>query len=263
MIRYLRLYAYCVAFSCSRAFEFRADFWLRIIMDVIFYILAIALFKTFYLHTPTLGDFNESQAMVFVAAFCLIDGLQMTFYSNGTWWLHRFINRGDLDYYLVRPVSTLFFITFREFSLSSMINLIIAVGLLVWSLSIYPEPLSAWKIIYGSLLILNGAFLFFIVRIIIIIPSFWTLSGEGLTRLFLSLREALEKPDGIFRNIFMRGLLLYILPFGLMASFPTRVFFEDFNPWRLGHIVGVTAGLFLVLLWLWNRGLRAYSSASS
>ena len=44
------------------------------------------------------------------------------------WWLPMLINRGDLDYYLVRPVSTLFFVSFRDFAANSFVNLVIATG---------------------------------------------------------------------------------------------------------------------------------------
>ena len=37
MTRYLRLYAYFLRFSFSRALEFRVDFFFRVIMDTAFY----------------------------------------------------------------------------------------------------------------------------------------------------------------------------------------------------------------------------------
>jgi ABC-type uncharacterized transport system permease subunit len=72
----------------------------------------------------------------------------------------------------------------------------------------------------------------------------------------------MERPDGIFTGA-TRILFLTVLPFALMASFPTRAFFEEFNPYRLLHIIAVTLGLFFVMVWIWKKGLRAYSSASS
>ncbi|MBN8550988.1 MAG: ABC-2 family transporter protein, partial [Deltaproteobacteria bacterium] len=157
MMRYLRLYGYFLEFAFSRAMQFRFDFWFRMLMDSVYYVIAIATFRTFYLHTATMGGFTLDQAMIFVGVTLMIDAISMTIYSNGLWWIPSFINKGDLDYYLVRPVSPLFFIAFREFAAASCLNVLMAAGILAWALNVYPDPIPAWKLLYGILLILNGS----------------------------------------------------------------------------------------------------------
>jgi ABC-type uncharacterized transport system permease subunit len=48
-----------------------------------------------------------------------------------------------------------------------------------------------------------------------------------------------------------------------MASFPARLLLEPFDVAILAQLLGVTAGFCGLTLWVWNRGLRAYASASS
>ena len=134
MRRYLRLYAHFLRFSFSRAMEFRLDFGFRIVMEGMFYALQFAFFAILYRHTALLGGWTADQAIVFVCGYFLIDAIHMTVFSNNLWWFPVFVNRGDLDYYLVRPVSTLFFMSLRDFAANSFVNLLIASGLLVWSL---------------------------------------------------------------------------------------------------------------------------------
>ena len=55
MRRYLRLYLHFVRFSFSRAFEFRVDFWFRVVMDCAFYAVNLAFFTLLYGQTPTIG----------------------------------------------------------------------------------------------------------------------------------------------------------------------------------------------------------------
>lgn len=97
-------------------------------MDLIYYIVNILFFKVIYLHTPMLAGWSEEQMMVFVALYLLVDAINMTFISSNMWWLPQHINRGALDYYLIRPVSPLFFLSLREFSANSFLNLLIAAG---------------------------------------------------------------------------------------------------------------------------------------
>jgi ABC-2 type transport system permease protein len=59
MKRYLNLYIHFLRFSFSKAMEFRLDFSFRILMDVIYYIVNIMLFKVLFLHTDLIGGWNE------------------------------------------------------------------------------------------------------------------------------------------------------------------------------------------------------------
>lgn len=262
MLRYLALYVKFVRFSCTQSLLFRFDFWFRIVMDLAFYGIMLGFYHTLFLHTESLGNFTKEQAFVFVGAFAFLDALQMTLFANGTWTLSPLIRNGELDYYLVRPVSTLFFVTLRDFSLSSLFNLVCAAGILTWALHAYSAEIEFWQYIYGFSLILNGVFLFYIFRVLSQIPSFWTVSGSGLQTAFYILREVGERPDGLFKGL-SRSIFMTILPFCLMSSMPTRAFFGPFDPLMLIHIIAVTLISFMAMLWAWRRALLAYASASS
>jgi ABC-2 type transport system permease protein len=131
MARYLRLYLYFLRFSFSKAFEFRVDFWFRVVMDAFYYAVNIGFYRVLYVHTDLLAGWDERQVMVFVGSYLVVDGLNMTVFANNLWWLPINVNKGNLDYYLVRPVSPFFFLTLREFAANSFVNLLLALGVLV------------------------------------------------------------------------------------------------------------------------------------
>lgn len=260
--RYIRLFGYFVSFSFGKAFEFRFDFYMRIIMDLAYYAVAIAFFKVLYLHTGSLGGWSEEQAMVFVASFCIVDAINMTLFANNLWMLPTYINRGDLDYYLVRPVSSLFFVSLRDFAANSFINLVLALLILVWSLSIQTVAVPLYKIPVYLLLLLNGAFLFYCLNFMANTLVFWTHSPQGFGDIVWTMMKMSERPDRIYRG-WVRKLLTTVLPFAVISSYPTRFLLEGFDPWILLTTLGVSAGFFVTLLALWRFALRNYSSASS
>jgi len=262
MGRYLRLYAHFVRFSFSRAMEFRVDFTFRIVMDVIYYVVNLMFYRVILLHTDALAGWNEPQLMVFVGAFIVVDALNMTIFSNNTWWFPQLINRGDLDYYLVRPVSSFFFVSFRDFAANSFVNLIMASSILAWAIARYPAPLGAAKIALFVALIASGTLLYHLLHMVTLMPVFWTHSARGFEQLFWTCARLMEKPDRIFYG-WVRRLFVSILPFSLVASFPARLLFEEFDWTTLAHILVATGAFGLTIAWLWGRGLRSYSSASS
>ncbi len=262
VLRYTRLFGYFVAFSFSKFFEFRFDFFMRILMDIIYYLIAISFFRILFLHTPSLGGWNEPQMMIFVAGYCMTDAINMTLFSNNLWHLPRFINKGDLDYYLLRPVSSLFFLTLRDFAANSLINLFCTFGILVWAILRYPEPLAAAKILLFLLLIFNGSLLFCGINMIMTMMAFFSHSGQGFGFMAWSLMRFGERPDRIYQG-WTRRILTTLLPFSLIASFPTRLLIEDLDVTTLLHLLGITILFFSMVVWLWNFSLRHYTSASS
>lgn len=265
-MRYLTLYLHFLRYSASRALEFRLDFFFRVVMDLIYYAVSLAFFTVIYGQTPLLGGWNLDQIYLFVCAYLLSDALFMTIFSNNLWWLPLFINKGDLDYYLVRPVSSLYFLSLRDFAANSFLNLLAAAGLVVWAVARYPGELGAGRLAVYVLLIFLGTFLVYLNRLMFVLPVFWIHSSHGLLEVSWSLTHLGERPVTIYRS-WLRLALLTVVPLGFMAWVPAAALFSGpgWGPiWRLLlHAAAVTAGLSALVAWLWRRGLAAYSSASS
>jgi ABC-2 type transport system permease protein len=262
MGRYLRLYGHFLRFSFAKALQWRVDFFFRVVMDCLFYAVNLVFFSVLYRHTPSLGGWTEDQAFVFIAGVFLVDALHMTVFSNNMWWFPFLVNRGDLDYYLVRPVSSLFFVSLREFAANSFLNLLIASGILAWALLRYPAALGAGEVVVYLALLVVGTFLYYVLHLSFLIPVFWLHGGSGLRELYFSLERFYGRPHEVYRGI-LRGVLLTVLPFALVASVPATALFGGLSWHLVLHVAGIAALAFLGMTWLWRRGLRAYASASS
>jgi len=262
MRRYLRLYAYFLRFSFSRAMEFRVDFFFRIGMDLFWNAMYLTFFTVIFLHTGKLGGWNLDQVYVFAGALFVTDALNMTVFSNNMWWFPIFVNKGDLDYYLLRPVSPLFFLSVRDFAANSFLNLLVAFGILGWALARYPEPLGFAPIALLVALVFLGTFIQYLTGMIFLIPVFWLHNADGVKNLYWSLGTTSGRPHRIYRGLVLR-ILTTILPFSLIASYPVDSLFGGEPAATLLHMVAVAAVAFLFMVFLWRRGLRAYASASS
>lgn len=262
MLRYLRLYLHFLRFSFAKALQFRLDFFFRVGMDGLWYAVNLAMFQILFLHTGALGGWNLDQVLVFAGAVFLTDALYMTVFANNMWWLPFAVNTGALDYYLVRPVSSLFFLSVREFAANSFLNLLLAAGILAWALARYPEPLAATQVALYVAFLLVGVFIKYTLNLIFLIPVFWLHTAHGLREIYFSFDRFASRPHGIFPG-WARRVLTSILPFALIASFPTQGLFEGFSLRLVTHMVLVAILLFACMLWLWRCGLRAYASASS
>jgi len=95
-----------------------------------------------------------------------------------------------------------------------------------------------------------------------LLPAFWMHTSHGLREVYFSMTETMTRPAGIFSGWILR-LLVTVLPFAVIVSFPTRALFAG-NPWPVVlHLGVVTAAAFLAALAMWRAGVRSYASASS
>jgi ABC-2 type transport system permease protein len=231
-------------------------------MDLVFYIIQFLFFEVIYLYTPILGGFELEQLRIFIAGYLFVDALNMSVFANNCWWLPIYINNGSLDYYLTKPVSSMFFLSLREFAANSFLNLIIATSILAYFLNNYPVDLDPIKIVLFILLLINGTLIYFFINFIFLISTLWTGSPRGFGDLFFALSHTMERPHRIYKG-FVKNLFIYILPFALIASFPTTFLFSNYE-WKFffGPLIGCT-GLFIISVFLWKKGLKNYTSASS
>jgi len=242
--------------------EFRFDFTLKIIMDCFYYAMHLSIFNILFNTTSTLAGWSEDQGMVFISSVLLIDAVHMTVFASNMWNVPFLVNRGDLDVYITRPVSTLFFISLRDFAANSFINLLIAVGIFATMLSRLQVEYSFLSFVGYLLLIINGILLHYVLQMLFIIPVFWTQSNKGFSDIFFSLGLVMERPDLIYRGA-IRIIFTLVIPMGLIASMPARWFFGPDTPYLSLHLLGVTAVMWGLMLFWWRRGMKVYSSASS
>jgi len=242
--------------------EFRFDFFFRIFMDMLYYGINIGFYKVIFSHTESLGGWDENQVMIFVGGFLVVDAINMTVFANNLWMIPDYINKGELDYYLLRPVSSLFILSLRDFAANSFVNLIAAFGILGYALIQYEGTITIGGLILFLIMLVAGAILRYLLRMCFLIPTFWLHSGRGFDMVFFQLNRFIERPHTIFTGM-MRIMLTSVLPFGIMASFPATLFIEGFTWGVFGQFVAVMLFFSLLVNWFWKKGLRAYSSASS
>lgn len=262
MLRYVRLYLYFLRFSFSKALQFRLDFFFRVGMDGIWYAVNLAFFGVLFAHTRELGGWNWDQMLVFAGGVFVSDALYMSIFANNMWWFPFAVNRGDLDYYLVRPVSSLFMLSLREFAANSVLNVVMAVGILVVALVRQPAPTEPGRLALYLGMLLVGVVLKYALQMLFLIPVFWLHTAHGLRELYFSFERVTSRPYGIFKG-FVGRMLTSVLPFALIVSWPTRALFEGFSWSLLAWMTGVTVAALAAMVAFWRLGLRSYASASS
>lgn len=260
--RYFRLYKSFVSNCISREMEFRTNFYLMLFLDIFWYSVHVIGIKVLFNNIDTLGGLTENEMLFFLANMFVIDAFEMCVFNSNCWMLPDLIRKGTFDFYLIRPISSIFLSCFRYFSFGSFGNLIVSLFFLVYTFLNLSIEFTALTFFIYFLFLINGIAVRFALKFIFILPAFIIIDAQPLQEIRMSAEKFLENPDVIYKG-FLRKILLYIVPYILIVSFPVKSFIRSIGLFEgaMSLIVGVS--FVLLFVFLWNRALKFYTSASS
>lgn len=257
---YLGIYKSYVETSFASDSQFRLNFYLLIMMDIIFYLTNIFGVSFIYDHVELISGWTRFQFLFFIAFMLTIDNLHMAILSESFWTLARDIKTGQLDYIILRPVNTVFSIFFRYTRSSSIFYSPVVWGVLFWLG--YKVELSLLSWILLPLLVLLGFLLTALLEFIISSSMFIMVEGLGINFLRMQMQNLSRWPDFIFSEV-PRRIFTMAIPALIIGSCPVKFLFDN-NQWLLvGYLLLWNIIALMVLIFIWPRAMKFYESASS
>ena len=227
-------------------------------------ILRFAIFTLFIVilvqKTTVLAGYTLDETILFFLSFNLVDILAQLFFRE----VYRFrpaIVMGTFDFYLIKPISPLFralacgpdFIDFI-----TLIPLIFAIGYFINRLNI-TDPLA---ISLYFLLIAIGFIIALAFHIMVLSLAVVTTEIDHAVMVYRDIAAMGRMPIDIYMEP-IRGFLTFIIPVGIMMSYPTKSLLGQLLPFNITYAIGFAISLLFISLKIWNLSLKQYSSASS
>jgi ABC-2 type transport system permease protein len=261
--RYARLLWTLMKVRLNKGMMYSFNFWMAFFTDLSLFILQIVLFSAIFLQVETLNGWNIYQMIVFIGTFTILDAIYMTTYFFGVLTIPDKIRTGALDTYIVRPVNTLFYVSLENIDLGSSILVIPGILMVAYGTGMLGVPVTVWRVLGYIFLLLIMVLLMFILMIIIRTLAFWLVRIDAFCEIENGLVDfSYRIPGVVFRGLW-KLIFFIFLPYGLMATIPTQLLTDvlDGRYWIM--TIGVFAAFWCLGIFLWKRGMRRYSSASS
>ncbi|MEK7648974.1 MAG: ABC-2 family transporter protein [Patescibacteria group bacterium] len=222
-----------------------------------FFFLIISLFS----YTPTIGGYRREEVLLFFALMNAFDVLAQLVWFRGLTEVQRWVQKGEFDFILSKPVSPLFFSSFRIFDFFDLSTAPAMIFFLVYAFqALGPLPLE--QIISGTYLCGIGFVLAYSIVLALSSLNFWTTEIHNAFWLYREAFYMAQYPP----EMFPKGIqytFIYAIPLFVIVSFPAKAFlgYSTFGDIILATVL---ASIFLCgSLALWRSGLRHYTSASS
>lgn len=261
--KYARLLYVFMKVRLNKSMMYSFNFWMAFITDLSIFMLQIAMFSAIFLNVGTLNGWNVYQMIVFIGTFTILDASYMATYFFGVLTIPEKIRTGTLDQYIVRPVGTLFYVSFENIDPGSLVLIVPGIMMVAYGVGMLGITVTAGAIAGYVFLLLVMYFLMYDLMIIIRtlafrfvrIDAFCEIEGELVSFSF-------RIPGIVFKGAWK--LIFYVLlPYGLMATIPAQFLADvlDGRYWLLSLAVGAVFGF--LCIFLWKRGMKRYGSASS
>lgn len=208
-----------------------------------------------------IAGYDLSQAVFILALFNLISSLTQLF-MRGIYIFRQKVVDGTFDFYLLNPLSELFYSLFSYTDPLDLILFIPYVSIMVWAWIGTGFPITFINILILILVVIIAETMILAWHIFMIGIGIKYLEVDNTIMLYRDLERMAAMPIEIYGK-YGSAVLTYIFPFALIATIPARIIFSLYNPWYLlGFALLAVFQLKLSLLF-WSKCLESYSSASS
>ncbi len=224
--------------------------------------LAGSLFSLFLFYRKgyNFQGWRWEEALIVVGVFTFLEGFSSTFLASNLSRIVKHIQDGTLDFVLLKPINSQFWLSFHSFSLWGVPDLLFGLGIIVYA---------------GNLLGVGaGAYLLAIIPLVfgmVIMYSLWFMLGAtsiwftkiyNMTEVLKGLLAAGRFPIGAYPATY-RFFFTFVVPVTFLTTVPAEMLLGRGDPlWTVSS--GCLAVVLLILSdRVWRFALRFYTSASS
>jgi ABC-2 type transport system permease protein len=261
--RYASIYAALWRNSVLRELQFKTNFILWVVVELLWFGLQLCFMSVIYAHTETIGTWSKWQVVLLLGASHLIQQLFTAFFLSNCTQLSEYIRTGKLDFMLLLPVNTRFLVSLRQVDLGGFVNAATAVAVMLYAARQLDVAWSATRVLAFLALVALGVLVHYCLMLALASASFWTVRAQGMVWGYYNLFHIARLPDAAFRGAF-RAFFTFALPILLVSNVPVRLLARTLDSpapicWLLGLSLVCCAGSEAV----WRASLRHYTSASS
>jgi ABC-2 type transport system permease protein len=239
------------------------SFWTGFFVDTAVFAVQALVFWIIYLNADAPNGWDRWRSIFFVGTFTVIDGIYMTLYFFGVRRIPDAIRTGELDLYLTRPVSPLMAISFGSADPGSALVVapgLVLIGISTVNIGVVVTPLS---VLSWSTAVLLMLVLMFDLMLLWQLPAFRLKRTTAFGLLENSLVAFSFRVPGYAYAGVSRVVFRVLVPYGLIATFPTEVFLSGARTVAWLEVLPVVVVFTVLAVFAWKRGLSMYASTGT
>lgn len=258
--RYAALWRACVVQAIRRDLQFRAQAWATGVVALAE--LAVGLVPVLLLGRAAtdINGWTADQLLAVAGCYQVAQSLLSVFVAPNVLKLSEYVQRGELDGMLLRPVDAQWLTSFRWLQPAALTGTFAGLALVAVGLSgvhLTPGRVATALLCFGCGVLLLGA-----VWTNLAYLAFWFEAANFVHDLVIETFSAGRYPVTFFPSL-VRALFVFVVPVGVASTLPVQAVVDGLPSYAVPAVVALTV-LFVLLTRLhWRLAVRRYASASS
>lgn len=260
--RYIRLYKALLRFSMMNFMVYRASFFSNVIAAIGWGIFQIIWIGLLTLKTTSAFGWSKDELILLAITYTTNIGVFHLLFSRNFDRLSQIIDKGELDFLLLKPVDAQFLVTNYSHNYSALVRIAMGIAFLLFFLTTKSIAVSVLGVVGYILLSIFGLVVIYSIWLIYCSLLVWFPRLTNIVEFLYTINGMARYPVEMmseFKNI----TVLFIIPFAFTMATPTKVLIRNSFDGEVGGLILSTVFLFFLSRTVWKYSLTHYISASS
>ncbi len=262
MKKHLKILAIYYRAALLTQMEYRANFGSSFVLSLVWPLWVFSLLSVLFYHSPSLGGWSFDEAILVIGLYDIFIGLQETILAPNITQVTEHIQKGTLDFVLLKPANGQILATITACNLMRLSDVIIGFGLIGYGLFRMGHVPTLMQVGTFAVMIPAGMVTVYSIWLLLTTMAFWFVRVENFGEVFYAFYETGRFPISIY-NRWLRLVLTYIVPVAFLTTFPAATLLGKLPLYFVFGSVAIAGILFYASSRFWNYAIRFYSSASS
>ncbi|MCL2051379.1 MAG: ABC-2 family transporter protein [Lachnospiraceae bacterium] len=222
----------------------------------------IIFFRVIYLNTSSIAGWNMNEVLLLVFICGFVDSVHSFFFASGFISIPNMIRDGQLDFVLLKPINKRFYLAFRLTNIGQLFNIVFNLTMIIIYLIKLSEAFDFLKVFMFFMLIGIGILIVNAFYFTLSMIAFWVIQVNAIIGYSQELFTIGNKPLSIYPQVIQK-IFIYLIPLGIAFSYPILYYSKKLD-WIDVTLAFIIATLFFGFShFLYRKGFKRYTSASS
>lgn len=260
MYRYFQVLQLFWGTAIAAELEYRLNFLVAALTSIAGLVGSVFGLFLFYQADYTFPSWSWEEALIVLGMFTLLQGFSATFLAPNLSRIVRQVQEGTLDFVLLKPVSSQFWLSTRIISPWGLTD--VAFGLLLIGYAGSQLGLAPMAYLAGLPPLFFGALSLYSLWFMLGATSIWFVKIYNVTEVLRGLLEAGRYPTIAYPAIY-RVFFTFVVPVTFLTTVPAQAILNRLAPSWFTASFAISLGLLWMSKQVWQFALKFYTSASS
>ena len=260
--RYLKVYSYFNYSSFSIELEYKINLFIDLLTSILGLIGSVFLLSIFFSNTNEIGGWNFNQALIIQGIYTILNGVTNTWFNPNLKEIVKYIREGTLDYVLLKPIDSQFWVSFKRISPTGLIEILLGFFVIGYCLYLNNISFSVGSFTFLVITLICSISILYSLWFLISTTTIWFVKTWNATEVLRSFLYMGRFPMDSF-SFSLRIFFSTVIPITFITTIPSEVLLGLSTAWKIILEILVSMTFIIFSRRFWKFALRFYTSASS